>query len=231
MVAKAESVGIDATAAQLRKLRNAAEFRGIASALFTGARNDANTGFGRFTGNNEIDIFKIAATVDQDGNSQGQSPLNTWLSSQVNALYTVHAHYAGLYIGQGLADGNTGQVKALIAEHGLLTIETESLGIVCKQNVLTTPPGTDIRTQQTDSAVYVESFGPLYPVGLFRLPKNTIFAANNDVLRAKLKLTKAAVTRLTSNAGPYANSFPSEGAIIAVIIYGIAEYKVGARAS
>lgn len=229
-MAKSDKVSIEPAAAQLRKLRNAAEFRGVAAALFTGTRSNADTGFGRWTDNNEIDIFNIASQ-NQDGNSQGQSPLNTFLSSQQNSLYTVHAHYAGLYMGQNLSDGNTGQVKALIAEHGMLQIETESLGIVCKQNVLTMPPGVDIRTQQTDSAVYVESFGPLSPVGLFRLPKNTIFAANNDVLRAKLKLTKAAVTRLTSGAGAYANSFPAEGAIIAVVIYGIAEYKVGARAS
>jgi hypothetical protein len=228
-----QKLGVDSDAANLRELRNGAELRAVAAWKLTGARNGAN-GYAKIS-NNEVDIAKIAGT-DQDGRSPGDSPYNNWLNTQSQPLFTFYAQHVGVYLGDGLAHGVAGagnllQAKKVIAEHSMLRIESTAMGVICKEPVWQLPPGVEFAGQQTDSAVYIESHGPMYPVGLLRLPKNTAFAEQKDVIKLALQFDKDLVTLLQSNAGGFAGSFPTAGAIIAVVFYGQAEFRVGARAS
>ena len=70
----------------------------------------------------------------------------------------------------------------------------------------------------------------MHPVGLMRLPKDTAFAEQKDVVKLLLQFDKDLVAQLQSGTGAFAGNFPPAGAVIAVVLYGHAEFRVGARA-
>lgn len=221
-----QQLGISPQAKALRDAVNSGEFRGITSWLLTGTRSGA-TGFGKFSANNKVDIFKEAVNADASF-VQGDSPFNTWLDEAQRPLYTVHAKHLGIYLGANLSD-NTVQFKRMFLERAILRLKSQR-GLHTKQSALTLASGFDLGGQQTDSGVYLEQHGPPSPHALFRLPDETIFAETSDKLNLELEIPKTLTTVLTSGAGAFTGSFPDEGAVITVIIYGDAEYKIGSRA-
>lgn len=209
----------------LRDAVNTGEFRGITSWKLTSTRAGA-TGFGKFSTNNKVDVFKEAVNVG-DGLPAGDSPYNTWLDENARPLFNVFPRHLGIYLGAGLSDG-TMEFKRTFLERCIVRL-ISTRGTHIKQNALTLPSGFDLTEQQTDSGVYVERHGPPAPDKLFRLPDDLAFARATEKLQCILEIDKDLTTFLTANAGAVAGSFPAYGAVITVVVYGDAEYPLGAR--
>ncbi|WP_338866297.1 hypothetical protein [Myxococcus stipitatus] len=212
---------VSSAAKEINSLRNVAPGRHWAAWRLTGTFNGA-TAFQMLQSGGQIDIFREAAKYPADGDN----PYNNWLTAERKPRFTVYAEAVGVYLSNRLGDGKV-PVKAILAEHALLDLKNGAGASLCKQPLITLPSGFSIQEHNaiTNTAVdrrVAESFGPLSPMGMFKLPKDTVFGVNEQV-SATLKVDPAAVAELMAMTG----TLPGAGAIIAVCIFGPGALRIG----
>jgi hypothetical protein len=206
---------ISAQAKELRKLRDVAPGRHYAAWKLTGAWNSA-TAWGAFDGGGKVDIFAMAAAYS----NQGENPYNSFLTREARPMFTIYPEAVGVYLSNDLTHA-TVPVKSILCEHGVLDIKNTSGASIVRQNLLTLPSGLGIEQRYTSADTagadkrMCESFGPMSPVGLFRLKKDTVFP-EAEQLRAFLTIDPGALTDLKAMSG----SAPGRGATIGIVFYG-----------
>ncbi|MFA6031206.1 MAG: hypothetical protein WC969_15240 [Elusimicrobiota bacterium] len=210
--------------AAIAKLRNPMKVRLFAAAEFTGARNSAATGLAQITANNNgFDIFRAAAAFQP----QGQHPYNNWLDISAKPLFQFFPEAIGVYVG-GMGDSATDDVGKILVETCQLTLQKQSQGVILRQPLLTVPPGVGVDSVITDSSglgpFWRSRNGQLGTQGLFPIPKGVVFD-KETALNAFLSTTANGATALAALAG----NFPTEGAIIGVVMYGVGEFNIGAQ--
>ncbi|WP_224371102.1 hypothetical protein, partial [Hyalangium versicolor] len=145
---------------QIEKLRNVAPARLHAAFRMTGNVN-SNTAFGKFN-NGQVDIFKEASDFPV---RIAENAYNNWLASGAKPVADVYPKAIGLYVGERFP--GVLPIKAILAEHSILTIQLPSGAKVIKQPSLTIPAGVGVETRYAtaDSAgadkKLNETFGPM----------------------------------------------------------------------
>lgn len=213
----------------VRQLRNPTPFRGFAAARFSGAFSAATAFAASRWENNQLDIFREAAAAPK-----GSKDLrNNWLDKSQKPTVDVFPRALGVYIGDfGVS---TERILTILTENSQLIIEQDNTPRL-RQPLLTIPSGAafarsvaatrEIQATAADVPAaqhFAESFGPSHPVGLHSLADNLVFEKGKE-LKAYLEVDGAALTYLRA----IATEIPSHGAVIGVIVHGIAEYPIDA---
>lgn len=206
-------------------LRDPRKVRAWAAAQFTGTFANTNTGLGQIQiGNGSgLDVFAQASTQP----NPGQHPYNNWLGSDAKPLFEFFPEAVGVYIG-GFGDSAAVDIGKIIAETCILTIQKEGQGAILRQPLLTVPAGVGLESRGWDSSGLGPFFrtrnGQLGTQGLFPIPRNVVFDKVTS-LNAYINTTVQGAAAIAALAG----SFPTEGGIIAVELYGVAELNIGAQ--
>ena len=204
-------------------LRNPMPIRAFAAALFTGNRNSAATGLAQITnGLATFDIFGQAAAIAP----QGQNPYNNWLDSSAKPLFEFFPQAFGVYVGH-MGDTAADDAAKILIETGQITIQKQGQNIIARQPLLTVAPGIGMDSTIVDSSglgpFYRTRNGQLGTQGIFALPKGIVFD-KTTAINAFLNVSPLGATALAALAG----AFPTEGAIIGVVFYGVGEFNIGA---
>lgn len=207
----------------VRNLRNKTSFRGYTAADFSGSFASDKAFSKKRWNNGQLDIFKEAANAPKSN----KDPRNNWLGGDSKPVMDVFPDAVGLHIGNfGFLSG---QIVSLLTEHAQLVIEQES-SVILRQPLLTIPSGMGYSRsiaaapqQETPEVLVSESFGPLVPTGLFQLASNTVFETTK-ILKAYLQVEDEVLDHLRG----ITEELPAYGARIGIVVYGTAEYRVGA---
>lgn len=211
-------VGLDPAARAARQERLGAYFDGWVATRLSGLRSSTTTGWGKWTNTKKVDIVQDAIAFEDHGNN----PYNSWLNPQGQPSFNVYPKTLGFYMGEGFASkdpADNQDVKRILLEHATLTLRTQSGTIYAVQPLITLSPGLGIMTFSTDAFVYSEQFGPLAPMGMFKLPEVTAFSSK-DTPQMIIQIDSDAQAELVSQAG----SFPDPGVILGVRLIGLATY-------
>jgi len=203
-------------AQELDKIRDSSAVRAWAAMLLTGNRNSAATGLARITQSPGVDIFAAAAASQP----VGANPLNNFLGADMKPLFTFFPKAVGVYIG-GMGDTAVEDFAQIVAETCMLEVKPAGGANIVKQPVITIPAGLGMEKWDSSGLGPASRLGGLTPDKLFQLPPDIVMSKDQSY-SAMLSTTAGGVVAFAAAAG----AFPNQGAIIAVCLYGIGEFKV-----